>query len=237
VNELTQTSSDPIEWSSVSAFVRQWTHDILNDLGVIELEAELLNETSKRRGIQSTDFAGLRHEMSGATNRLRRVSRRFQPVSLQIASARARDVMEAARELTERAGRPESRDSWICETEVALADVDPARLAEAIHEIVANAIQFRECDRPIKVIGRQSGSYYRIEVIESKARVPETVLSWGVSPLSRARQDAYGMGLNYALRIVQAHAGTIEREFDAAKSMLTTAIVLQLPTSAGDPVR
>ena len=55
-------------------------------------------------------------------------------------------------------------------------------------------------------------------------------------PLSRTRQDAYGMGLNYALRIVQAHAGTIEREFDAANSTLTTAIILQGPIIAGDPV-
>jgi K+-sensing histidine kinase KdpD len=237
VKEPSQSSSNPIEWSSVSAFVRQWTHDILNDLGVIELEAELLNEMSKRSGIQSADFVGIRREMSGATSRLRRVSRRFQPVSLQIAPTRSRDLIESARELTERAGHTEPQDSWIWEAEDSLIEVDSARLAEAIYEIVANAILFRESDHPIKVIGRPSGSSYRVEIVESKARLPEAFKSWGVSPLSRTRHDAYGMGLNYALRIVQAHAGTIEREFDAANSTLTTALIFQCPAIAGEPVR
>jgi PAS domain S-box-containing protein len=113
---------------------------------------------------------------------------------------------------------------------------DPDRLAQAVSNIVTNALQHGSQDQPIDVRVLSRNGNGRLEVSNRGAPIPEAVRSAIFEPFRRAEgtQDTTGLGLGLyiAREIVRAHGGTIE--LDSGEDVTTFAIEVptQKPPSA-----
>jgi signal transduction histidine kinase len=68
---------------------------------------------------------------------------------------------------------------------------------------------------------------------EPKEVFESTTENWGREPLRRLTHGHYGLGLNRARTIVEAHGGRLDAKYDEAAKNLTTTITLQLAGEKG----
>ena len=223
-------SSDPtdVPWTNVSTFVRQLAHDIRNDLNALELEIALLSEQKDGASAPDHAFSGLRESVRNSVTRLRLVSARVDAITIRPTRIPITDLVEVTRERIRKLHPSDSPPQWDLPAQGGSLEADISLLAEALAEIVSNAIDFREDENPIKIIGRPEGHLVRLDVVEKKQRRPVGMASWGSSPLQQIRRSHYGLGLYFAARVVVAHGGTIDRAYDATCSLFRTSILLPL---------
>lgn len=91
---------------------------------------------------------------------------------------------------------------------------DPARLGQAITNLVSNALSYGAIDRPIRLAIAGTDAEITISVTNHGPTIPEALLPALFDPFRRgpaANERAHGLGLGlYIVReIVQAHGGTI----------------------------
>ena len=107
---------------------------------------------------------------------------------------------------------------------------DSDRLAQAVANLVSNALQHGSSGGPVDVRVTSSNGHGRLEVVNRGAPIPEEVRSTIFEPFRRAegRQDSSGLGLGLfiAREIVRAHGGTIEVESTEDR----TAFAIELPS-------
>ena len=114
-----------------------------------------------------------------------------------------------------------------------IAVVDRPRVAQAISNIIGNALQHGRKASPITVRAVRDGDDLVIDVHNEGDPIPADLLREIFQPLkTRARSGSkgdghLGLGLYIAQRIVQAHGGTIEVTSAEARG---THFVLRLPT-------
>jgi len=105
---------------------------------------------------------------------------------------------------------------------------DSDRLAQAVANLVGNALQHGSPDEPVDVRVTSHNGHGRLEVENRGAPIPDAVKATIFEPFRRAetRQDSSGLGLGLyiAREIVRAHGGTIEVE--SADNRTTFAIEL-----------
>ncbi len=217
-----------VPWPNVSAFVRQLAHDIRNDLNALELEIALLPEQNHDGNAPDQVFSGLRSSVRNSVTRLRLISARVDDITIHPTPIPITDLVEVSREKIRKLHPADSHLEWDFPVQSGSLEADISLLADALTEIVSNAIDFREDDKSIKIRGRPERHLLRLDVIEMKQRRPVGMDSWGVSPLQQNRRSHYGLGLYFAARVVVAHGGTIDRAYDATRSLFRTSILLPL---------
>lgn len=215
----------PVNWRDVVGFVRQLTHDIRNDLNVLELEIALMDDPQDLKADRGRDFAGMRTALQSAASRLRLLAGQVGPVTLREMSTQVGTLLEVAREKIDKIHPGGSAAKWIDQSNDLTFTGDLPLLVDAVVEVVENGIEFREQKSPIGVTARHVGHSIRIEVSEPKGRAPSGLDRWGLSPLAHVRRGHYGLGLFYAESIVAAHCGAVERVFDPQSSVLTTSLI------------
>jgi PAS domain S-box-containing protein len=113
---------------------------------------------------------------------------------------------------------------------------DPDRLAQAVSNLVTNALQHGTPGQPVDVRVLSRNGNGRLEVVNRGTPIADDVRSMIFEPFRRAEgaQDftGLGLGLYIAREIVRAHGGTIE--VDSAGELTTFAI--ELPVG-GSPIR
>jgi PAS domain S-box-containing protein len=118
------------------------------------------------------------------------------------------------------------------EAESVPGSYDSDRLAQAVSNLVKNALQHGASDEPVdvRVVARNGSG--RLEVVNRGAPIPEDVRASIFEPFQRAEgsQDSTGLGLGLfiAREIVKAHGGTIE--VDSKENVTTFAI--EVPVTA-----
>jgi signal transduction histidine kinase len=110
---------------------------------------------------------------------------------------------------------------------------DSERLAQALTNLIGNAVQHGDVNRPIRVSARGEQSEVRIEVRNSGRTIPREQLrriSTGARPGMRTSGDRrhLGLGLFIVNKIIDAHGGSIEVNSTNAE----TAFTIHLPRSA-----
>lgn len=113
---------------------------------------------------------------------------------------------------------------------------DGNRLAQALSNIVANALQHGDPDAPIsiRVVGEADSA--RVEIHNFGAVIPEELQLRIFEPYERAKgSTGLGLGLFIAREIVRAHGGDVT--FSSSPDRGTT-FRIELPKTAGiaDPV-
>jgi K+-sensing histidine kinase KdpD len=63
---------------------------------------------------------------------------------------------------------------------------------------------------------------------EPKAGFDSTTRNWGREPLRNINQRHYGLGLNRARAIIEAHGGELQAQYDPKASVLVSTVKLPL---------
>ena len=110
---------------------------------------------------------------------------------------------------------------------------DPDRLAQAISNLISNALEHGSPDEPVDLRLSNVGGEVRMEVSNRGNPIPPEVQSGIFEPFRRGRShhrsatSGLGLGLYIAREIVRAHGGSIELESGPEK----TTFLVRLPLS------
>ena len=223
-DESSSGTTGPIPWSDVTSFIRQLTHDVRNDLNVLGLESMLLEDTIAQGKATVADLAPMRATLNDAENRLRQLTGKLQQLAPEFSPTRAEDLLEQVRITAERAGLLSADDKWTFDAQNIVIEADVNLLTDAILEVVRNAFYVPREPSRITLVTTGDGLHLHIRILEPMAQLPLGLQAWGVTPLAHGRRGGYGLGLNYAMRIVEAHGGFLKRTFHDEKVTLETLI-------------
>ncbi len=114
-------------------------------------------------------------------------------------------------------------------------DWDPDRVAQALANLVGNALDYGPADAPVEIAWRGDERTVTIEVSNRGPSIPEAVLPRLFEPFRRAERerpggrDGLGLGLFIARAVAVAHGGEIEAR---SREGEPTVFTLRLPRGA-----
>lgn len=234
-----QTSKDGkdsqlIRWSDTTRFIRQLSHDLRNDLNAIELECAYLSELETNEEAKS-EIKRLREIVSGLAATLQGLSKSVGDVRPNLISYRGDDFLEDLRSHIERALPKESAEiTWDVQLADSILNIDPQLLEEVFMELVTNAFRHDRGQGALIAIAKTENNEFFFTLEEPKTRAVSSVENWGREPLRNMTQRHYGLGLNRARSIVEAHAGQLRARYDADTSALVTTLILPVSPSAAE---
>lgn len=109
---------------------------------------------------------------------------------------------------------------------------DRALLLSVLHNLVSNAIKYNQEDGRVTIALREQGALVCVEVANTGPGIPIEVRPHIFHRFFRGddartrRQDGFGLGLNIAHEIVQAHGGTLRLLDGGGESMTRFAVIL-----------
>lgn len=112
---------------------------------------------------------------------------------------------------------------------------DPDRLAQAISNLVGNALRHGARDTPVEVALRQEGPTLVLTVHNQGKPIPEALLPHVFDPFRRAdhsSREGLGLGLYIVQQIIQAHGGSISVSSRLGSG---TTFTVRLPRGAPPP--
>lgn len=220
------SESPSVAWPELVKFVRQLSHDIRNNLNAVELQsaylAELAQETEMKNEVQR-----LRGMISEIGSGLQRLTAGLSQVNPNPISYSAMDFVEdlkqkLAKELPDNA----ARITWDVQLKDATLEIDPQLVQQALLELFTNAFQHERNVKAITVKARIENKHFVLELHEPKARFELSTANWGHEPLRNVSQGHYGLGLNRARAIAEAHGGSLRASYDRGSSILVTRFAL-----------
>jgi signal transduction histidine kinase len=218
-----------VPWNDAVRFIRQLSHDLRNDLNAIELQSAYIVELENNKEFKN-EIKRLREMISGLASTLQRLSRAVGEVRPTLIPYQAADFMQDLREKIDRDFPKESREiSWDIQLGDAMLNVDPQFFEEAFTELFANAFRHDRGEGPLVASAKIDDKGFLFTLHEPKARFDLPTQNWGREPLRKMRQRHYGLGLNRARSIVEAHGGELNAQYDPKVSTLITT--LRLPVS------
>ena len=206
-------------------------HDLRGPLAAVALVAESL---LRRVPTESNDARALR-QIRAASQRMQRLIGELLDVS---AERRGSAIPLAPREMS----LVEVCRAVMAETQLlqpgaelrleADGDIrgfwDEARLAEVVQNLISNALDHGDADRPVTIQVRAHAGTALLSVHNFGAPIDEARLASLYEPFSRAGGHHLGLGLFICRRIVTAHGGRIEVATSAADG---TTFAVHLPIS------
>ena len=228
-----RTDSLNVAWSDVVRFIRQLSHDLRNHLNAIELQSAYINELEREDELKS-EIKRLHEMVAGLTSTLQSLSTAVSEVKPNLIPYRAADLVEDLRKKIDHDFSSESAAiNWNIQLGGAMLNVDPQLFQEAFIELFANAFRHNRDKRTLVAIAKMDKHQLLFTLQEQKSRFDLPTESWARTPLRKVSQGHYGLGLNRARAIVEAHSGEMYARYDPNTSVLTTT--LALPVSDGSP--
>jgi PAS domain S-box-containing protein len=211
------------------------SHDIRNPLGAISLAAQLLARgQSDQEKLRQTSERISRSvaRIQSLVNDLLDVSRERHGggLSLSVTSANLRAVCQ---QVVDELVSSQSGQQIALECDAEVSGIwDPNRLAQALSNLVGNAVQHGTPGSPVRVMVREDGDRALIEV-HNDGHIPEDLVPVIFDPFrSGARErpsGGLGLGLFIAQAIARAHRGGIEVQSTPAHG---TTFRMMLPRTA-----
>ena len=222
------TDSFNVAWSDVVRFIRQFGHDLRNDLNAIELQSAYIAELESNEEIKG-DIKRLREMVAGLASTLQQVSRAVGEITPNFISYRAADLMEDVRSSSSRSSR---RNGTIRRH----AHVDPQLIEEVFVELFGNAFRHNRGEGPLLAEAGVANGQLVFTLQEPKAHFDLPTENWGREPLRKISRRQYGLGLNRLRAIIEAHGGELCANYDATRSMLVTRLALPISAAPGSDV-
>ncbi len=198
-------NSEPsIPWSRITAFIRQHMHDVRNGLNLINLEAEILQD-SIPPGEATDGLRNISRQLHSLDKQLRSLSTFFQeplPVRSPVAARTLLQIFQSTH--AELAAALEVQ--WIDELDAQQVSVDTELLTPVFRELLRNAAVFSP-GVPVTVIAQAAEREVIFELREPKPQPVDTT-GWG-QPFHTTRHGGYGLGLWSAHRMLQANGATL----------------------------
>ena len=207
-------------------FVRQLSHDIRNNLNAVELQSAYLAELATE-GEMKTEVQRLREMISQIGISLQRLTAGLSQANPNLISYPAADFIEdlkpkLAKEFPDNAAKM----TWDMQLKDATLQIDPQLVQQAFLELFGNAFQHERNIKSITAKAYIDNNRFVFELREPKARFELSTENWGREPLRNVSQGHYGLGLNRARSIAEAHGGDFRAEYDRKTSTLITTLTL-----------
>jgi K+-sensing histidine kinase KdpD len=221
-----------VAWPDVIRFIRQLSHDLRNHLNAVELQSAFIAELATDPELKE-EVARLRKMVSDCGSALQKLSSRLNPPAANIVSYSATDFVEdlQAKVQTDFPNQASSLQ-WTIQVEDGNMDIDPVLLREALLDVVKNAFEHLAQGASLHFIAKTEGDTLVIALHEPKPKFDQPTDQWGRQPLRYATRGHYGLGLNRARTIIEAHGGTLRARYDSEESKLITSIDLPLSSSS-----
>ena len=229
-----ESNQHPIEppidvpWTDVVCFLRQLSHDLRNQLNAVELQSAFLTELATDAEMKE-ETKRLRQMVSKCATSLQKITARVAAVSVNLLPYRANDLVEDIRaKLTKDFPDRAAKVKWDVRANEAQINLDPQLLQEALLELFQNAFQQpAEAASLLFIAGTENGILV-ISLHEPKTTFDLPTENWGREPLRRVHRGHYGLGLNRARGIIEAHGGKLDAQYDPKGAKLITRISLPL---------
>lgn len=224
-------NTSPVPLERIAAFMRQFAHDLNNDLNALDLAATYIAEITEDESVRE-ELARQRstiHKISKALESASLHLQRPSPVLLQIETG---DLLEGLRDRLIQSLPVEMEScTWSLDPGVAEIEVDFEMCCHALVEVFRGVC--RRCDEAAGLVFRANCIDGKLRIaLESACAIPPPALEQlGVTPFVSINRRYYGIGLFYAGRAVAAHGGNLSVHHDAGRGLLTVEIFLPLKTS------
>ena len=219
-----------VRWPDVVRFVRQLSHDFRNHLNAVELQAAFLGELATDAEMKE-EIKRLRQMVAECSKSLQKLTAKLTAVKPNLMSYRAGDFMEDFRtKLAAEFAKESATIEWNLPREDGKIDIDVQLLQEALLELFKNAFENQGSQGQLRASGRLDGDNFVFTLQELKPSFDMPTDNWGHEPLRHVNRGHYGLGLNRARSIVEAHGGRLTARYDPTLSELVTTITF--PSSA-----
>ena len=218
--------SPSVEWPDMVKFVRQLSHDIRNNLNAVELQSAYLAELAEEGEIKG-EIQRLREMTSQIGTSLQRLTAGLSQANPNLIPYPAADFVEDLKEkLTKEFPDNAGKVIWDVQLKDATLQIDPELAQQAFLEIFGNAFQHERNLTAITAKAYISKNRFVFELREPKAGFELSTENWGHEPLRNVSQGHYGLGLNRARSIAEAHGGDFRAQYDRKTSTLITTLTL-----------
>ena len=225
-DEISQSGQDCIPWADTTHFIRQLSHDLRNDLNAIELQSTYIGELEGTEELKG-EIKRLREMVSSLASTLQRLSRAVGEIAPNPIPYRASDFIEDLRSHIQHDLSKESTEiTWDVQLGDAMLNIDPQLLQEVFSELITNAFLHDRGKGPIMAAAKIADARFLFTFHEPKSRFDSPTLNWGREPLRNITLRHYGLGLNRARAIVEAHGGKLHAQYDPKVSALITTLTL-----------
>jgi K+-sensing histidine kinase KdpD len=221
-------SDGEVPWRDMVRFVRQLSHDLRNHLNAAELQSVFIAELTNDAELKA-EIKRLREIISGMAKTLQKLSGDLGEIKPHLMEYGATDLME---DLRKKIGRDFAKESaqvkWDIRLNAAVLNVDPQLLQQVFAELFANAFQHDRGQGEILATAIVDSGRFVFNLTEPKTRFALTTDRWGHEPLRQVGHGHYGLGLNRARSMMEAHDGELRASYDANASKLVTTLTLPL---------
>lgn len=220
------TDSLTVPWIDTVRFVRQLSHDLRNDLNAIELQSAYISELTQDQELTS-EIARLREIVSGLNATLQQLSRAVGEVAPNPINYPAGEFLADMRTQIDRNFSKENPEvRWDVELEKGTLNVDPQLFQEVFIELFANALWHDRGKGALVATARINDGQFIFTLHEPKVGFSLDTRNWGREPLRNIRQRHYGLGLNRARAIVEAHGGEFHAHYDPKGATLISTVTV-----------
>jgi len=220
--------SPSVSWPDMVTFVRQLSHDIRNNLNAVELQSAYLAELAEE-GEMKGEIQRLREMTSQIGTSLQRLTAGLSQANPNLIPYPAGDFVEDLQEkLAKEFADNAAKVTWDVQLKDATLQIDPQLAQQAFLEIFGNAFQHERNVKAITARAYIANNSFVFELQEPKARFELSTENWGREPLRNVSQGHYGLGLNRARWVAEAHSGDFRAEYNQKTSTLITT--LRLPS-------
>ena len=228
-SELIETPDVP--WKDVVRFIRQVSHDLRNHLNVVELQVAYLGEMQTDPEAKE-EVKHLREMTFKMGRMLEKLTASLGQNQLQTMPYKVSEFLEDLRSKIE-SEFPEGKGGveWKCELQDEMLQIDPQQLQLGMSELFANAFQHERGEGPISVNAEAKDGSFLLTLREPKSNFELSTKNWAREPLRHGKQSHYGLGLNRARVILEAHGGKLDARHEGS-SLITTIALPLLPGAA-----
>ena len=228
-----QGDSLNVPWIDIVRFVRQLSHDLRNHLNAAELQSAYIGELTADTEIKA-EIKRLREALSRLTTILQKLSAGLGQIKTEFMPYGGADFIEDLRKKVATDFPQESAAiSWDVHLSEATLEIDPQLLQQAFNELFNNAFRHERGKGTLGVTATIDHGRFVFTLREPKSRFESSTENWGRKPLREVSPGHYGLGLNLARIIVEAHGGKLRADYDPTESVLVTTITLPLSAKQG----
>lgn len=231
--EAASHSLPDVSWSDVTRFVRQLSHDLRNHLNAAELQSAYVGEVATDPELKD-EIKRLRGMLSELGGVLQKLSSDMGHARPSLMAYKASEFLEDLRASIEsKAAEKAPKILWETDVNNAFLTIDPQLLPKVVEELMQNAARYTPPGQPVQLSASIDGeNNFVLAVTEPKESFELATEAWGREPLRNINQGHYGLGLNRARIIVEAHGGRLEAHYDKSAKKLITKIIL--PTAGAN---
>jgi len=189
-------------------------------LNTLELQSAYLAELTQDQELQ-TEIKRLREVEAALNSTLRRLSRAVGEITPNTISYRAPEFLADMRaEIERKFSNKTGEINWDVQLQDVVLHVDPQLLQEVFVEVFANAFQHDRGNGALLASAKIDNDRLLFTLREPKAAFKSATQDWGHEPFRNISQRHYGLGLNRARTIVEAHRGQLQAHYDPKASEL-----------------